>query len=105
MNQLPQQVSYELATAFFSKSTEKKQLTSNIQHGSIAPHKASTFLNCFSKTRKDKSCCIQIVVVSKSCIHLLQNEQADSRTEEFYFPCLHSWGFLSVRNKETQLQI
>lgn len=59
MNQLLQQVSYELATAFFSNSTEKKQLTSNIQHKSIVPHKASTYLYCFSKTRKDKSCCSQ----------------------------------------------
>lgn len=69
MNQLLQQVSYELDTAFFSNSTGKKQLASNIQHKSIAPHKASAYLHCFSKTRKDKSCCIRIVVYTKVVVY------------------------------------
>lgn len=65
MNQLLQQVSYELATAFFSNPTEKKQLTSNIQHKSIVPHKASTYLHCFSKTRKEKAVVSKLLLYPK----------------------------------------
>ena len=55
MNQLVQQVSYKLATAFLPNSAEKKQLNSNVQRKSIVPHKAPTYLHCFSKKRKEKS--------------------------------------------------
>lgn len=65
MNQLLQQVSYELATAFLPNSAEKKQLNSNAQSKSIAPHKASTYLHCLAKKGRKKVVNTRITPVRK----------------------------------------
>jgi len=56
MNQLLQQVSYELAIAFLPDTAEKRQLNSNFHCKTIALHEVPTYLHCFSKKRKEKSC-------------------------------------------------
>lgn len=85
ISQLLQQVSYELATAFLPDSAEKKtELQRPMQI--VTPHKAATYLHCDSKKKKEGK-------------KLLENEQADSSTEELCFPCLHTCLFLPGTRK------